>query len=150
MRLTMTAAAAAMAFAFSAPGLSAEIYKDYVPSKDVYNVTFVRVNPNRLDDYLDGLRQTWWNSCQIQKKLGDTIDCAIYQSETMANRDFNLILVIHQSGAGLSDPDEKRYNALMAELRKQLAEDKEKKLVEGYDTLRTFFGEQTFRALTFK
>jgi len=39
---------------------------------------------------------------------------------------------------------------MMADLRKQLAEDKEKKLVEGYDQIRSFFGEQAFRQITFK
>lgn len=68
MRLTIAAAAAATAFAFTAPSYAAEVYKDYVPSKDVYDVTFVHVNPNRFDEYLDGLKQTWWGSCQAQKK----------------------------------------------------------------------------------
>jgi len=35
---------------------AAEIYKDYVPSKAVWNVTMVKVNPNHIDDYLGGLR----------------------------------------------------------------------------------------------
>lgn len=68
----------------------------------------------------------------------------------MSNRDFNLMLVIKSPNAAASDPSEKRYNEFMAETRKMLAEDKEKKLVEGYDNLRTFFGEQAFRKLTFK
>jgi len=150
MRLTIAAAAAAIAFAFTAPSFSAEVYKDYVPSKEVYGVTFVHVNPNRLDDYLDGLRQTWMSACQAQKKTGTAIECTIYVSETMANRDFNVMLIIKSPNAAMSDPDEARYNAMMADLRKQLAEDKEKKLVEGYDQIRSFFGEQAFRQITFK
>ena len=150
MRLIITAAAAAMAFAFTAPSYSAEIYKDYVPSKEVYEVTFVHVNPNRLADYLDGLKQTWWGGCQAQKRHGAALDCEIYASTTMANRDFNLILVMKRPSAAMSDPDEARHNTIMSDLRKQLAEDKEKKLVEGYNEMRTLFGQQDFRQLTFK
>ncbi len=150
MRLTIAAAAAATAFAFTAPSYAAEVYKDYVPSKDVYDVTFVHVNPNRFDEYLDGLKQTWWGSCQAQKKVGSAIDCWIYASSTMANRDFNMILVVKRSSAAMSDPDEARYKAFMTELRKQLSDDKQKKLVEGYNEMRTLFGEQNFRQITFK
>jgi hypothetical protein len=150
MRLTIAAAAAATVFAFAAPSYSAEVYKDYVQSKEVYDVVFVHVNPNRLDDYLDGLKQTWWNSCQASKKVGSVTDCWIYASTTMANRDFNMILVLKRPNAAASDPDEARYHAFMTEMRKQLAADKEKKLVEGYSEMRTMFGQQDFRQITFK
>jgi hypothetical protein len=38
----------------------------------------------------------------------------------------------------------------MSAMRAQLAEDKQDKLVEGYEELRTFFGEQNFRRVEFK
>lgn len=142
--------AAVAAVAISTPAAAFEVYKDYTPSTEVWNVTYVRVNPNRLDDYLEGLRQTWWSSCEVQKKQGTVLECSIFASETMPNRDFNVMLVIKSPNAAASDPSEKRYNEFMAETRRMLAEDKEKKLVEGYDSLRTFFGEQSFRRLTFK
>jgi hypothetical protein len=148
MQKFMLAAAAALAMV--TPASAFEVYKDYTPSTEVWNVTYVRVNPNRLDDYLEGLRQTWWTSCEVQKKQGTVLECSIFASESMSNRDFNLMLVIKAPNAAASDPSEKRYNEFMAETRKMLAEDKEKKLVEGYDTLRTFFGEQSFRKLTLK
>jgi hypothetical protein len=142
--------AALAVLAVSAPVSAFEMYKDYTPSTEVWNVSYVRVNPNRLDDYLEGIRQTWWSSCEVQKKQGTVLECSIFASETMSNRDFNLMLVIRAPNAAASDPNEKRYMEFMAETRKMLAEDKQKKLVEGYDTLRTFFGEQNFRRLTFK
>jgi hypothetical protein len=143
-------AAAVLGLAASASVFSFEIYTDYTPSTEIWNVTFVRVNPNRLDDYLAGLKQTWVNSCEIQKKMGMALECFVYASDTMANTDFNLLLVTKIPNAGITDPNKARYDAFMAELRLQLAEDKENKLVEGYDELRKFFGEQNFRRLTFK
>jgi hypothetical protein len=68
----------------------------------------------------------------------------------MANRDFNLVLVVKPPSAAMADPDEKRYNSIMTELRKQLAEVKQKKLVQSYEEMRTMFGQQEFRQLTFK
>ena len=95
-------------------------------------------------------KQTWRGSCQAQKKHGAAIDCQIYSSTTMGNRDFNVILVVKRPSAAMSDPDEARYNAVMADLRKELAEDKQKSLVEGYNEMRTIFGQEEFRQLTFK
>jgi hypothetical protein len=142
---------AAMAtLAISAPALAFELFKDYTPSTEVWSVSYIRVNPNRLDDYLEGLRQTWWSSCEVQKKQGTVLECSIFASETMANRDFNVMLVVKTPNAAASDPNEKRFMEFLTETRKMLAEDKEKALVENYDTLRTFFGEQHFRKLTFK
>jgi len=69
-----------------------EPYKDYVPSKEVWNVAFVKVNPNRIDEYLAGIRQTWLGGCEVQKKLGTALDCFVYVSETASNRDFNVML----------------------------------------------------------
>lgn len=148
MRKTVIAAAAL--FSVTAAAASFEVYRDYTPSTEVWNVTFVRVNPNRLDDYLEGLKQTWWTGCEVQKKQGTVLECQIYASESMSNRDFNLMLVIKTPNAAVSDPNEKRYTEMMTETRKMLAEDKSKKLVEGYEQMRTFFGEQSFRRLTFK
>ncbi len=55
----------------SAPeGPATEIYKNYVPSKAVWNVTMVKVVPNRIDDYLGGLKQSWVSGCEINKKMG--------------------------------------------------------------------------------
>jgi len=150
MRRIIATVVAASAVVFSASTPAAEIYKDYVPSKEVYNVTFVKVKPNRFDDYLDGLRQTWWNSCEIGKTMGTVSDCGIYASTTTANRDFNLILVVKSPSAAMSDPNEAQYNKFMTEWRKQLAEDKQDQLVEGYSEMRSFFGEQDFRQITFK
>jgi len=55
-RISIAAAAAALTLASSAQAF--EVYTDYTPSKEVWNVTMVRVNPNRVDDYLEGLKQT--------------------------------------------------------------------------------------------
>jgi hypothetical protein len=148
MRKVLFAALAAVSV--SAAGATFEVFRDYTPSTEVWNVVFVRVNPNRLDDYLEGLKQTWWSGCEVGKKQGTVLDCSIFASDTMANRDFNVLLVIKAPNAAVSDPNEKRYAEFMALTRKMLAEEKQRKLVEGYEELRTFYGEQNFRKLSFK
>jgi hypothetical protein len=147
-RIALAASAAAMVLATSAQAY--EIYTDYTPSKEVWDVTMVNVNPNRIDDYLEGLEQTWQSGCDIGKKQGTVLDCAIYVSDTAANRDFNVILVTKYPSAATLDPDAELFKKFQAEMRAKLAEDKQDKLVAGYEQMRTFFGEQAFRKIEFK
>ncbi len=143
-------AASAAALALSVNAQAFEAYTDYTPSKEVWNVTMVKVNPNRIDDYLEGLKQTWQPGCEIGKKQGTVVDCFVYLSETAANRDFNMLLVMKYPDAASSDPNADRFKAFQAAMRAQLAQEKQDKLVEGYEELRTFFGEQSFRRIEFK
>ncbi len=146
----MTVLAALAAFGVAATAQATEVYKDYVPSKAVWNVTMVKVVPNRIDDYLGGLRQSWVNGCTVSKKQGVIEDCSIFISETTAGGAFNVMLVQKFTSAAMMDPDEGRYNAFMAEFRKGLEKAQEDKLVQGYEEFRTFFGEMNFRRVEWK
>jgi hypothetical protein len=86
----------------------------------------------------------------VGKKQGTVVDCYAYLSETAANSDFNMLLVLKFPNAAAQDPNPERYKAFMADLRAMIAEDKQNQLVEGYEELRTFFGEQNFRRINFK
>ena len=89
---------------------------------------------------------------QARPFAGDVAVCAPfpYLSETAAARDFNMLLVLKFPNAASQDPNPERYKAFMADLRAMIAEDKQNNLVEGYEELRTFFGEQNFRRINFK
>lgn len=147
-RITLLAALAA--FGLSATAQSAEIFKDYVPSKAVWNFTMVKVTPSRIDDYLGGLKQSWVSGCEISKKQGMLEDCSIFISETGAGGPFNVMLVQKFTSGAVRDPDEARYNAFMAEFRKSLEEAKQDELVQGYEEFRSFFGEMNFRRVEWK
>lgn len=129
---------------------SAEIYKDYEPSKEVWNVAFVKVKANKVDDYLMGLKQTWIPSCEEGKKAGVTLECSVFVSESIQNRDFNMMLVIKQPSAAVNDPDAARYAKITAALEARLAEAQRDKIVENYETMRSFFGDQDFRRVNWK
>ena len=147
-KISIAAAAATLALAGSAQAF--EVYTDYTPSKEVWNVRMVRVNPNRIDDYLEGLKQTWAPGCEIGKKHGAVLDCFIYLSETAANHDFNMMLVMKLPSGAISDPNADLFKKIQAETRARLAQDKQDALVEGYEELRSFWGEMNFRRIDFK
>ena len=145
---SIAAAAAALMLAPTAQAF--EVYTDYTPSKEVWNVTMVKVNPNRIDDYLAGIKQTWVTGCEIGKKHGVVVDCYVYLSETAANRDFNMLLVMKLPSGAVSDPDAAMFKTIQTEMRAKLEQAKQDKLVAGYEELRTFWGEMNFRRLDFK
>jgi hypothetical protein len=129
---------------------SAEIFKDYTPSKAIVNMTMVKVNPNRIDDYLGGLRQTWQTGCDVQKKMGHVTDCWIMVNEANAAGPFNVVLAMVFKDSASMEPNEERHKAFQAEWRKALAEDKRKNLVEGYEEIRTQWGEGNYRIVEWK
>lgn len=144
-------ATAAVSLAFGATAAGAyEAFTDYTFSKEVWNVTMIKVNPNRIDDYLEGLEQTWQSGCEIGKKMGTVLDCAIYVSDSAANRDFNTILVMKFPSGAYNDPNEAQFKQFQAEMRKRLEEAKQDTIVQGYEEFRSFFGEQDFRKIEFK
>lgn len=144
-------ATAAVSLAFGAAAAGAyEAFTDYTFSKEVWNVTMIKVNPNRIDDYLEGLEQTWQSGCEIGKKMGTVLDCAIYVSDSAANRDFNTILVMKFPSGAYNDPNEAQFKQFQAEMRKRLEEAKQDTIVQGYEEFRSFFGEQDFRKIEFK
>lgn len=145
-----TLIAALAAFCISGVAHATEVFKDYVPSKAVWNVTMVDVVPARIDDYLGGLKQSWVSGCEISKKMGVIEDCGIYVSQTAAGGPFNIMLVQKFVSSEMMEPDEERYNKFMAEFRAALAEDKQDELVEGYQEFRTFHGELNFRRVEWK
>ena len=146
--ISIVVAAAALTLASSA--MAFEAYTDYTPSKEVWDVTMVKVNPNRIDDYLEGLKQTWLTGCEVGKKNGVVVDCFVYLSETAVNRDFNMLLVVKLPNAAVSDPNADLFKKMQAETRAMLAQDKQDKIVQGYEELRSFWGEMTFRRIEFK
>jgi hypothetical protein len=147
-KFAYAAAAAGLMLASSAQAF--EAYTDYTPSKEVWDVTMVKVNPNRIDDYLAGLKQTWMTGCDIGKKHGVVVDCSIYLSETAANRDFNMMLVMKLPSGAVSDPDAALFKQIQSETRAQLEQAKQDQIVAGYEELRSFWGEMAFRKIEFK
>ncbi|MFM5914739.1 hypothetical protein D5I55_10365 [Chakrabartia godavariana] len=128
----------------------AEIYTDYAPSKEVWNVTLVNVKPNKMDAYLMGVRQTWVSSCEERKKLGTLVDCSVMVSTNPNNGGFNVMLIQKAPNAAVSDPDAAIQKKLDDALKARLAQDKRDAIVSSYESMRTMVGQQDFRKILFK
>ena len=90
-----------------------EQWKDYTLSETVSNVTTVKVDSNRVETYLEGLRTTWAPTSAIAKELGQIVSYNIYVSELPNSGQFNVILVTTSENAAALQPSKDRYDAFM-------------------------------------
>jgi hypothetical protein len=125
-----------------------EPYKDYNIDEATSVVTTVKVKANMLDDYLEGLRQTWVASNEVAKSLGQITGYNVYTSAHPSSGDFNLILVVHYKSTADIGPSKARYEAFMrawGERRQQ--ESRQTALT--YPDLREITGDYIMNEITF-
>ncbi|HET6603153.1 MAG TPA: hypothetical protein VFG21_02910 [Xanthomonadaceae bacterium] len=141
-------AVAALLFASAAWG-QLRPFHDYDIGTEVEVVTTVRVQANMIDDYLEGIKQTWVASGELAKSLGQMKGYAVYISEMPNSGDFNIVLVeSFASGADL-EPSKERYDAFMKAWG-QANEDKTREIVKNYPAMREITGQYRLREITFK
>lgn len=108
-----------VAFALAATTLAAPAaaqmneYEDYEYSDSVVELTTVRIEPGRLETYLEGLNSTWVAANEVAKELGHITSYGIYTNMAPSSGDFHLMLVITFPGENMQ-PSRERYDAFMA------------------------------------
>lgn len=135
-------------FAASA-GAQLKPYTDYEPGQAVSHVSTIRVQANMIDDYLEGIRQTWVASNKVAKELGHIQDYAVYVSDLPSSGDFNIVLVVQYAKGEDMQPSRERYDAFMKAWG-SANEGKVRELVKNYPAMREITGEYWLRQITFK
>lgn len=125
-----------------------EPWKDYTLSETISNVTTIKVDSNRIDTYLEGLRTTWAPTNDIAKELGQIEDYNIYVSQLANSGDFNVILVVTMKDASAMQPSKDRYDAFMNKWSEE-SQKKSDEVVKTYPDIRTITGEYLIREVTF-
>lgn len=127
-----------------------EEFKDYTRSESVLDVTTIKVKSNMEDAYLEGLKQTWVDSMEVQKKLGYIEEYHIFVSDLPSSGNFNLVLVIKLKNDSMLTPNKARYDAFM----KAWGAERDKKSTEiaqkDYPGMREITGEYHLREVTMK
>lgn len=144
-------AVAVAAFFFVSVSASAqlEIYKDYDLSESVWILTTVKVDANRGDDYLEGIRKTWAAANQVAKDLGQIEDYGVMVSDLPSSGEFNMILGIKLATSADMQPNKEDYDAFMDAWGKA-NRDKTREVVKNYPGMRTITGTYMMREVTFK
>jgi hypothetical protein len=140
-----------------APGLAAQpasltYGQDYTVSEEVHSVTTIRVAPNRIEQYLAGLRQGWVPGVEIAQEMGLNKGHAMYVSELPSSGEFNIVLVVVFEN--MAQREKGNDPAVAAELEKRveekISEQKSYELTEGYTQIREIVGEYLVREIELK
>lgn len=126
-----------------------EPWTDYEVSEGITNVTTVKVDSNMIDNYLEGLSQSWAPANEVAKELGHIEGYWIHVSQLPNSGDFNVVLGIDFKDSAALQPDKAKYDAFMkkwGEANKSRSDE----LVKMYPDIREIVGEYNMRSVTFK
>ena len=122
-------------------------FEDYDISDAVWQMTTVKVKANMVDDYLEGIKQTWVASSEVSKELGQLEDYAIYTSVLQDSGDFNVVLLAKFKDMDAFAFTRERYQAFMKEWGKA-REDETRQIAKDYPAMRDIAGEYLLREVT--
>lgn len=137
-----------IAAAFAVSAASADPYKDYTPTKGVWQVTTMKVDPNHVDDYLVGLKRGLVPSMEMAKKHG-VIDNYFVMVNPNYDDSGNVIIGQHFVSFAAMDPDKARDTAMLKEALAQMSKEAGNKLTGGFDKYRTFLNTQMWTGIDF-
>ena len=149
MKTMKTAAVLLMMFFSSASFAQLEPFADYDIGEKVYTMTTVKVDPNMIDYYLEGLRDSWVAGNEVSKDLGQLEDYSIYLSELTESGDFNMVLVVTFKDASDLEPNKAAYEKFMKAWGKKMQE-KTREIAKTYPGMRTITGEYRLREISLK
>ena len=124
-------------------------YQDYTVSDSVSNVSTIKVKENMVEDYLQGIRNTWAASNAVAKQLGQMKDYHVYVSDLPNSGEFNVMLVATFANTSDLAPNKARYEAFMRAWGTQHEATTRTTTTTVYPNLRTITGEYLMREVTF-
>ena len=129
---------------------NAKEYVDYGYGKGVWTIAQVEVDPNHVDDYLTGLRQSEVPGFDIMKKHGIIDDYSFSVKNGYTEGKPNVVIAVHYVSADGLMPNQARDEALDKEIYATMSEEAGKTAVAGYEKYRKFLDQSTWLDVTFK
>jgi hypothetical protein len=126
-----------------------EPFTDYDTSKELWNITLVKVDPNMGDDYLEGISKTWAAANEVAKELGQIEDYSIYRSQLPQSGDVNLFLVVKFADSSQLEPNKEEYDKFMAAWGEDRVQ-QNREITQNYPAMREITGEYLVREITLK
>jgi hypothetical protein len=149
MRFKLLISALLLTFFAQSALAQLEPFTDYDTSKELWNITLVKVSPNMSDDYLEGLKETWVASNKVAMELGQIEDFHIFRSELENSGDVNLFLVTKFADSSQLEPNKEEYAKFMKAWG-DANEERTREVVKNYPSMREITGEYLVREITVK
>ena len=138
-------------FVFASQSALAQLdpFSDYDISDELWNITFIKVDPNLGDDYLEGLRDSWVAANKVAVELGQIEEFHIFRSQLPQSGDVNLFLVVKFANSSKLDPNKEEYDKFMKAWG-TANEDSTREITKNYPAMREITGEYLVREITLK
>jgi len=140
--------AATVVFA-AAPVALADRWVDYAPSKQPWEVTTVKVEAGKLDDYLVSLKKSYVESLEREKTAGDVLEYHILVNTSANAAGATIVFLTKYKDWSVLEPNKERDMKEEAEFRKTFTKADETKLGEDRSKFRTFLDQGTYGDMTF-
>ena len=101
-RFALFSVAVGVFIACSSPNLAQESARAYTEGP-VLQVSYIRTEPGKFDEYLQYLATTYKSIMEEQKKAGIIVDYAIYSNQPLTPADPDLILTVTYANMGALD-----------------------------------------------
>jgi hypothetical protein len=144
-RITSALLAAGL-LAISVPALS-EPYVDYTPQKGYWQINAIEVDPNHVDDYLTGLRQSQVSGFEVLKRRGMIDDYKFMVRNGYVKGSPNVIIMTHSPTSANLDADKARDKAIEKEMYAAFSKKQGETAVAGYEKYRTFIDDAQWTAM---
>ena len=118
-------------------------------SKELWNITLVKVDSNMTEDYLEGLKETWVASNKVAMELGQIEDFHIFRSQLENSGDVNLFLVTKFADGSQLEPNKEEYGKFMKAWG-DANEERTREITKNYPSMREITGEYLVREITIK
>ena len=144
--LPILAATAALAIA---PLAFADEWVDYAPTKEPWTVTTVKVAPGKLDDYIVGLKKSYVDQLERQKKNGDVVDYHILVNTSPNAAGATIVFLTKYKDWNALIPNKERDLKEQDEFRKTISKSDEEKMGDDRSKFRTFLDDGTYTDITY-
>lgn len=143
MRRYMTVLAGTMVLAAAMPAY-AKKWVDYAPQKGYWEIRYIKVDPNKIDQYLTSMRTSWIPGEELLKKQGVIYGYQVMVSLRPLDEKANIIICIHYTRFANLDPNEARDAQLDKKMDELLPKAASDKMAAEFNTYRKFVGEEIY------
>ena len=135
LKALAVATAIAVTLPMAAPAAAQmEIYENWEPAEEVTELTFVKVEEGREEDYVEGLKSTWVAANKIQQEQGVISGFSIYM--VPYKDDYNMILRVTFPNGEMMQPSKERYMAFLEAYGKANIEKGNETVLKIYNEIR--------------
>ena len=127
----------------------ADMWVDYAPTKEPWQVTTVKVAPGKLDDYIVGLKKSYVDQLERQKKTGDVVDYHVLVNSSPNGAGATIVFLTKYKDWNALIPNKERDLKDQEEFRKTISKSDEEKMGEDRSKFRTFMDDGIYSDITY-